>query len=262
MKFLRLIVVSVSLLYCSCEQLKDITSSNEDQNKTSPITDISDAQGPEPSISNNSDVQENEIAAIPLPPSPPPETAPPEVIPNPLLGDLNSQPIQPEFSKELLAAVKNWQSIPKSVFPLSSVTIKQTVEFIAKDRSGQILARATKQAGDEGVALGVAGKNLVLSPSKVGNMRGLIPLEQTDFKQGVAYLFELRKKQKEEYEKRKLQISSSKTLQANQKNVNKDVPTASSEVSLFEDLPIPGDFGHGKFCICKECREKRLAMKD
>ena len=31
------------------------------------------------------------------------------------------------------------------------------------------------------------------------------------------------------------------------------------ESSLFEDLPIPGDFGHGKFCICKDCREKRLA---
>ena len=71
MKFLRLIVVSVSLLYCSCEQLKDITSSNEDQNKTSPITDSSYAQGTEPSMSNKPEVPKNEIAAIPLPPSPP-----------------------------------------------------------------------------------------------------------------------------------------------------------------------------------------------
>ena len=26
------------------------------------------------------------------------------------------------------------------------------------------------------------------------------------------------------------------------------------------DLLAPGDFGHGKFCICSECREKRLAL--
>ena len=24
-------------------------------------------------------------------------------------------------------------------------------------------------------------------------------------------------------------------------------------------IPDPLDFGHGRFCICKECREKRLA---
>ena len=37
------------------------------------------------------------------------------------------------------------------------------------------------------------------------------------------------------------------------KNTNKNT---NEDSSLFEDLPIPGDFGHGKFCICKDCREK------
>ena len=256
-------MVSVSLLYCSCEQLKDFTSSKEDQNKTSTIADSSDAKDTEAPIINKPEIPKEVIVVSELPPPlPEPEKTPPEVTTNPLLGDLSSQPVQPEFSKELLEAVQNWQYIPPSVFPLASVTIKQTVEFIAKDKSGNILAQATKQPGDEVFAINISGRNLVISPSKLGNMKGFIPVEQTDFKQGVAYLFELRKKQNEEYERRKSQIANSKTAQPIKKNINKDVPTTSSEVSLFEDLPIPGDFGHGKFCICKDCREKRLAMQD
>ena len=45
--------------------------------------------------------------------------------------------------------------------------------------------------------------------------------------------------------------------------INENVKTEADKITeqepLFEDLPIPGDYGHGKFCICKDCREKRLA---
>ena len=113
--------------------------------------------------------------------------------------------MQPEFSKELLKAVNNWQSIPKSVFPLSSVTIKSSVNFIAKVLQ-EVIARAQKLAGEEVVALSIIGNELFLSPSKNGNMRGKIEVDQTDFKQGVAYLFQLRKQQRVEYERRKGEV--------------------------------------------------------
>ena len=71
-----------------------------------------------------------------------------------------TQPLQPEFSEELLKAVKNWKSIP-SVFPLSSVTVKETVEFIAKSTSGEIIARAKAIKDEEVVALGVVGNELI-----------------------------------------------------------------------------------------------------
>ena len=172
----------------------------------------------------------------------------------------STKPVQPEFSKELLKAVNNWQSIPKSVFPLSSVTIKSSVNFIAKSSAGEVIARAQKLAGEEVVALGIIGNELILSPSKNGNMRGKIEVDQTDFKQGVAYLFQLRKQQRVEYERRKGEVAKNNkvtkpSIQAS-KNTNKNT---NKDSSLFEDLPIPGDFGHGKFCICKDCREKRLA---
>jgi hypothetical protein len=87
-------------------------------------------------------------------------------------------------------------------------------------------------------------------------MRGQILLEQTDFKQGVAYLFELRKKQREDYERKKAELAE--LGNSSDDSLSRETSTQ-EQASLFEDLPIPGDFGHGKFCICKDCRDKRLA---
>ena len=173
------------------------------------------------------------------------------------------KPIQPEFSEELLKAVNNWRSIPRSVFPLSSVTIKDTVEFIAKSATGEIVARAIKQPGEEVVALGLVGQELILSINKSGKMRGKISIGQTDFKQGVAYLFELRKQQRADYERKKSELAEMKESQLlvvvmlqNWKFYFK------RRTFTFEDLPVPGDFGHGKFCICKDCREKDWRQPD
>ena len=204
--------------------------------------------------------EDNVIANIPASPPPPlplPKPAP-TTEPKP-----RSKPLQPEFSEELLQAVKNWRAIPPSVFPLSSVTIKASVEFIAKSTSGEIIARAQKQSGDEVVALGVVGNELILSPSKSGKMRGKISINQTDFKQGVAYLFELRKQQRADYENRQKQLAKNNKISGEKHSVSSQRNDRNGKIeeesSLFEDLPIPGDFGHGKFCICTDCREKRLA---
>ena len=100
-------------------------------------------------------------------------------------------------------------------------------------------------------------------------MTASIDIDQTDFKQGVAYLFELRKVERERYQ----QQLKNKTVAKNNSNTPKIIPNPSKtngnaakkpqkqmDNSLFMDLPIPGDYGHGKFCICGDCRKKRLAQ--
>ena len=173
-----------------------------------------------------------------------------------------TQPLQPEFSEELLKAVKNWKSIPK-VFPLSSVTVKETVEFIAKSTSGEIIARAKKQSGEEVVALGVVGNELILSPSKTGKMWGKIGIDQTDFKQGVAYLFELRKQQRADYEKRKAEFVDSRKLSTGQNmfiesNKPNDAPIAGqshSRIFLYPETLVTENFAYVKIVAIKGWRQ-------
>ena len=167
--------------------------------------------------------------------------------------------VLPQFSDELLKAVNNWTRIPQSVFPLSAITIKQAVQFSVKASNGQVMANSSLPAGSEVVVIGANGDKLLLAPRKDAKMRGIISMDQTDFKKGVAYLFDLRKRQNEEYRemmKQKAQNQISKTNTA----VTPKPDSRNSSNDLFEDIPIPGDFGHGKFCICEDCRTKRLAM--
>jgi hypothetical protein len=95
-------------------------------------------------------------------------------------------------------------------------------------------------------------------------MRASIAMDETDFKDGVAYLFELRKMQRAAYAERQAKesqsIASKSTNLAKAKPIIKAKPKAKPSNSLFEDLPSPGDYGHGKFCICSDCRTKRLAQ--
>lgn len=256
MKFSHFASISILLFFCSCDQLKDNILPVEESNQTSEleVEKVIPENPDEPlKLEPTSESKSEDEVKITIPQ----KVQIPVEIPDP---KPSTKPVQPEFSKELLKAVNNWQSIPKSVFPLSSVTIKSSVNFIAKSSAGEVIARAQKLAGEEVVALGIIGNELILSPSKNGNMRGKIEVDQTDFKQGVAYLFQLRKQQRDEYERRKGEVAKNNkvtkpSIQAS-KNTNKNT---NEDSSLFEDLPIPGDFGHGKFCICKDCREKRLA---
>lgn len=256
MKFSHFASISILLFFSSCDQLKDNILPVEESNQTSEleVEKVIPENPDEPlKLEPTSESKSEDEVKITIPQ----KVQIPVEIPDP---KPSTKPVQPEFSKELLKAVNNWQSIPKSVFPLSSVTIKSSVNFIAKSSAGEVIARAQKLAGEEVVALGIIGNELILSPSKNGNMRGKIEVDQTDFKQGVAYLFQLRKQQRVEYERRKGEVAKNNkvtkpSIQAS-KNTNKNT---NEDSSLFEDLPIPGDFGHGKFCICKDCREKRLA---
>ena len=51
-------------------------------------------------------------------------------------------------------------------------------------------------------------------------------------------------------------LSTGQNISSIESNKPNDAPIA-GQSSLFRDLPIPGDFGHGKFCICKDCRDKK-----
>ena len=252
MKFAQGLTAFNLILLCSCEQLKEFSSSELDENQTttdsSPIA-LKNNQSDDPVKDDPPRPEEPPTVFIPQPSTPPIENLAPPQKPE-------TKAEQPMFSDELLKAVNNWQSIPLSVFPLKSVTIQQAVKFVAKAPDGQVVATSIMQPGEEVVALGIQGSQLILSPNLSGKMRGIIALEQTDFKQGVAYLFELRKKQREDYELRKSTLAKQSKVKGTTALSEK---TDKTDNSLFEDLPIPGDFGHGKFCICKDCREQRLA---
>ena len=245
----KLIPLITILLFSSCEKetVESLDSVSSEENKT-----------------------DNEQKVAVLPPVPvekieirTPEISPP-VTPSVLIQEVKeieaeTKPIMPQFSDELLKAVNNWTRIPQSVFPLSAVTIKQAVQFSVKASNGQVMANSSLPAGSEVVVIGANGDKLLLAPRKDAKMRGIISMDQTDFKEGVAYLFDLRKRQNEEYKemmKQKAQNQISKTNTA----VTPKPDSRNSSNDLFEDIPIPGDFGHGKFCICEDCRTKRLAM--
>ena len=244
----RFIILFSVLLFCSCEQLKDVSLPNNDNNESK--EDVVAEKKVDKKETSLSEEKQNEQLDPPAP-LPPTEPKTPKVVE----AKTPTKPELPEFSEALLKAVSNWKKIPPSVFPLSSVTVKKEVNFVAKSSTNEIMARAKKAPGEEVVAVGLYQGDLVVAPSLTGRMRGRIAIDDTDFKQGVAYLFELRNKQRAEYEKRQAELAQS------QKSGDAEAETKKikEEVSLFDDLPIPGDFGHGKFCICKECREKRLA---
>ena len=248
----RFIISFSVLLFCSCEQLKDVSLPTNDKNESS--EDVVAEKKVDKKETSLSEEKQNEQLALPAP-LPPPLTPTEPKTPKVVEAKAHTKPELPEFSEALLKAVSNWKKIPPSVFPLSSVTVKKEVNFVAKSSSNEIMARAKKAPGEEVVAVGLYQGDLLVAPSLTGRMRGRIAIDDTDFKQGVAYLFELRNKQRAEYEKRQAELAKS------QKSGNIQIETIKikEEVSLFDDLPIPGDFGHGKFCICKDCREKRLA---
>ena len=167
----------------------------------------------------------------------------------PLL-EKNAEPVLPPFSDELLQAVQNWQKIPKSVFPLPSVGLFQRVELEAKSSDGRLMASSVANPGDQVTVLGMSQGKLVVAPANSNKLRGFVDMDETDFKQMVAYLFELRKEQRE--------ILKAKPRSAKS---NTEKPSSATALPSEEDnfIPDPLDFGHGRFCICKDCREKRLA---
>lgn len=250
--YIKTFITSLLLLFlCSCEQLKDAQPLTKEDNGSSqlPAEEATPDDNSSASLLPVNDKKEPAKIIAPKPVAVVKEDTPtlePEDV---------STPIQPEFSEELLSAVSNWNKIPQSVFPLSAVTIKQTVDFSIKNNSGEIIAKSTIPEGSEVVVVGANSKQLLIAPSKSAKMRGTINMDNTDFKLGVAYLFDLRKRQQKEYQehlkREKMKLSA---------KVSTDKPSPVQTEDLFEDIPIPGDFGHGKFCICNDCRTQRANM--
>ena len=217
------------------------------------------------------EVVEPEVAVLPELPSTPKTllpVRPPH--PQPTLPVSPEGPQAPAFTEELLASVKNWTKIPPSVFPLSGVTLKRALNFEIKTPSGQVIGSFPRAAGDEVVALALVGNQLHISPAKTSKQRNVLSVDETDFKTCVAYLFTVRKKQREAYaelaERRSLASSRSAKDQRQPTSISKDTQPGKPQKSsgrgtLFEDIPPPMDFGHGKFCICGDCRRQRLAAQ-
>jgi len=70
----------------------------------------------------------------------------------------------------------------------------------------------------------------------------------------------MRKRQRIAYAERKANKTNPALSKTSSPSKTKSVPKTKPSAPLFEDLPSPGDYGHGKFCICSDCRTKRLAQ--
>ena len=186
MRLFKALPFSLFLLFQSCD-LADQEVEPEENNQSKaedPIENkYEELAQPEPT---------KKIAPPPVPPQTKrfePKVIEPEKPPA-------SKPEKAAFTPELLAAVKNWTLIPRSVFPRPAVTIKEDVKMNIYSISGQVVGSSILPAGREVVAIGHKGNLLSISPSNKGTVRGSISMDKTDFKDGVAYLFELRKMQR------------------------------------------------------------------
>ena len=221
------------------QKLKDLAS---EKNETKPETvDQTEYSTPPPPIELTQE------------PPPAPEVTPlapvSSEIPQPILP---SKPEPAKFSDELLAAVKNWSKVPKSVFPAKPVLANIDINLVAKTSSGQVIGNSLTPAGAELQVLGMSGSTLIVANANNTRLRGEVDIDQTDFKQLLAYRFELNKRKKEELHR----------IKEEQEKVYSEKKTSSQNPSnspAINEIPDPLDFGHGRFCICKDCREKRLS---
>ncbi len=198
--------------------------------------------------------------ASPLTPDPIPPSLPlPKPVEQivPLVTEPKTSAMQVQFSEDLLKAVSNWTRIPKTVFPLKNVCIEKDVVFKLLSSQNEVIASSPFSAGREVVARGVRGTTLLISPSLDSKLSATIEMDKTDFKLGVAYRFEIGKKLiKLKEERRKMALLAKQNISENKLGVE-EVKETNEKIS--DEFLIPGDFGHGKFCICPDCRQKRLA---
>jgi hypothetical protein len=237
----RLSILTCVLLFSSCEKIPSATEilvKVSEQNKSvDPASPPSTPLTTLPPVPIQKELPREETKTTVVESIPPEKPAPPA-------------PEAPNFSKELLAAVQNWTRIPKSVFPAKPVIANIPVDLEVRTSSGQVIGSSLNPAGTELQVLGTRGNTLVVANLHNSKLRGEVDIDQTDFKQLLAYRFELNQRKKKE-------AQSSRTEQAKLKaegNIEKPQPTQDMDV-----IPDPLDFGHGRFCICRDCREKRLA---
>ena len=245
-----IVLLSVFLLW-GCD------NGSTDAEHPNNFSDANDSLAPEvaePEIVSSPEAAPPSMPSLPVPPLQPPSPLP--VAPE--------GPQSPAFTEELLASVKKWTAVPPSVFPLSGVTLKQPLNFEIKTPSGQVIGSFPCAVGDEVVALALVGDQLHVSPAKTSKQRNVLSVDETDFKTCVAYLFEVRKRQHKAHKTelvRRASVSSSHPSPTSNPLATKPSPaprdSSEGRGTLFEDIPPPMDFGHGKFCICRDCRTKR-----
>lgn len=237
------------LLFLSCEPQQPEPEVEELNTKESKDI-VSKAEADPPSALPTKEIAKPTI----VPPSP----SEPEMIPEKPEPQIiqESTPTEPSFSDELLKAVNHWENIPRSVFPLKNVSIEEEIVFKLIGKQNEVMASTPFVAGKEVVAKAIRGTTLLVSPSESSKLQATIDMEKTDFKQCVAFRFEMGKKIIELREQQRKERELAK-----QEGTLSQSETKEKEESInIEDLNIPGDFGHGKFCICSECRQKRLAL--
>ena len=234
-------ILACVLLFSSCEKIPSATEILEKVSEQNKSVD----QAPTPSTP---------MATLPQVPIqkelPREETKPTKVESIQPKKPAPPAPEPPKFSSELLAVVQNWTRIPKSVFPAKPVIANIPIDLEVTTSSGQVIGSSLNPAGTELQVLGTKGKSLIVANLHNSKLRGEVDIDQTDFKQLLAYRFELN-------QKKKMEAQVSRAKQAKLKidgNIEKPKPTQDMDV-----IPDPLDFGHGRFCICRDCREKRLA---
>ena len=196
--------MKLSKVFLSCFLLFHLAScENQNQQSIPPDDNVSQTKSKPllppvvpPELISNKEIEASP-PALPMPNHPEPEEKEREMEEKPIKAA--TAPQMPSFSKELLQAVQNWKRVPPSVFPLRSVSVQSPLTFRALSTQGQVIATSSLPAGKEVVALGLRGTTLTVSPSLRSPLRATIDLAETDFKQGVAYLFDLRKRQREYY---------------------------------------------------------------
>ena len=177
-----------------------------------------------------------------------------KALPKPVLS-IEKKVQEARFSDELLKAVNNWNTIPKSVFPLKNISIKSPVVFRLLGPQNQVIATSKQPIGTEVVGRAFSNGQLLISPSLTSKLQAKIPLNETDFKQCVAFRFEMGK----EILKMRAQKLKSKNKSFDREHTQTTKNAKGNQSADSDDLLSPGDFGHGKFCICSNCRKKRLA---
>lgn len=249
MKIYKFFISLPFLLFLSCEPQQP-ESEVEELNTTESKDIISEADTDLPSP-----LLTKEIAKVPIVPSSPPESQMIPEKPEPQIIE-EPTPTEPSFSDELLKAVSYWENIPRSVFPLKNVSIEEEIIFKLIGKQNEVMASTPFAAGKEVVAKAIRGTTLFVSPSESSKLQATIDMEKTDFKQCVAFRFEMGKKIIELREQQRKE----RELAKGEGTLSQSETKEKMENINIENMNIPGDFGHGKFCICSECRQKRLAL--
>ena len=256
-KSLSLTVLFSLFFLMGCEKMPEIVQNIED---TIPLDELltnesNETVSAEPSPSVRPE-EKRELVEPVLPITPASDSPPAKVATQ---QDKMSEAKQPEFSAELMKIVQNWKRVPKGFFPVPSVLISAPANFEVK-ANGKVLVSTPVPTGSEVTVLGLHGSTLTIAPPIPEgtprklfrpNMIGTIDIDNTDFKQCVAFAYEMHLLNKQKAQEMKV------AEKVENKPASSSPPKAKAQNPLA--IPDPLDFGHGRFCICKDCREKRLA---